>query len=195
MGVEPAELSSEIRAQLASNDVRVRWLVDGTAYVLPEAGGWLVLGEDVVVDEAIRPFLPNPTLTSSGQRLYRLPNQTLVTDNLAFFAEPLALLDVEIAPLGQNAGQIITLTTHWQMLQPTERPLKIFVHALDANGGLVGQWDGLSVAPTSLRMGDQFMQWHQFAITGENSAVQLLVGVYDGATLDRLGEPVLLPVP
>ena len=80
-------------------------------------------------------------------------------------------------------------------MSQTNRPLKLFVHALDEQGELLGQWDGLSVESTAWQPGDLFVQHHQFAVPSGEAPAQLLIGLYDGQTLDRIGEPLSLPVP
>jgi hypothetical protein len=194
-GMEPAALVPEIRAELVGNDVRVRWLIDGSAFLWPEEGGWLVVGEGIVVAEAIRPYLPEPIRTAQGQQLYRLPEPPVSDAPVKLFGDILALLKVDFLTKVTAETRAISLMTAWQVGQPTEQPLKIFVHALDADGELLGQWDGLSIEPTSWAAGDQFVQLHQIAWSGENPPVQMLVGVYDGETLLRLGDPFVLPVP
>ncbi len=78
--------------------------------------------------------------------------------------------------------------SYWEVAQATDLPLKLFVHALDANGTLVSQWDGLSIDPTALQPGDRFLQFHQLPVPSTDPA-RLVLGVYDGDTLERLRLP------
>ncbi|MGB4869129.1 MAG: hypothetical protein WBP47_03735, partial [Candidatus Promineifilaceae bacterium] len=80
----------------------------------------------------------------------------------------------------------------WQVAAATERPLKIFVHALDKQGKIIGQWDGLDVDSTSWQPGDVFVQVHRFAVP-ETAVVQAFaIGLYDADTLERLADPIVL---
>ena len=55
----------------------------------------------------------------------------------------------------------------------------------DATGQIISQWDGLSVDPTSLQAGDRFVQRHRLPLPVDPQAT-LVIGVYDGETLQRL---------
>jgi hypothetical protein len=92
---------------------------------------------------------------------------------------------------GQPVNEI-ALITGWRVAQVTERPLKIFVHALDETGQLVGQWDGLDVDPAAWQPGDVFVQLHRFTVPETAVVTSFAIGLYDGATLERLGEPVVV---
>jgi hypothetical protein len=103
------------------------------------------------------------------------------------------LLKGEFLNAGQSGEGQIALLTVWQVLQPTERPLKIFVHALDQQEQIIGQWDGLEIDPASWREGDTFVQLHHFTVEMHQTLTQFSVGVYDGETLQRVGEPFFIP--
>src|SRR5690606_2307643 len=79
----------------------------------------------------------------------------------------------------------IVVLTAWEMEQETDRPLKIFIHALDAGGQLVSQWDGLSVDSESSRAGDRLIQLHRLRLPDGNG-LSIVAGVYDGESLERL---------
>ncbi len=196
LGVEPANLSSPIRAELASNDLRVRWLDNSSVMLWPAKGGWLILGEGEMLDEAIQALLnAELVVESNGQRLYRLHEASLPQAEPYSFAGQLSLLDVDFLPGASNVEPIVTLATMWEVFSPSENPLKIFVHALDEEGQLLSQWDGLAIAPDSWRTGDQFMQLHALSLPGEERPSQFLIGIYDGETLERMGEPINVPAP
>jgi hypothetical protein len=193
LGVQPGELAPAVRGQLAGNDLRVRWLNDGSALLWPAGGGWLVIGDGQEVGEEVRPFLTTTLVVEAdGQRLYRLLDPPVAESSAYSFADQLALLDVQF--LGLENSSELTFTTRWQVLNPTGRPLKIFIHALDEQGQLLGQWDGLSVEASSWQRGDIFVHHHQFALSSAENLTHFLIGLYDGETLERLGEPLLMPV-
>ena len=68
------------------------------------------------------------------------------------------------------------------------------MHLLDADGNILGQWDGLDVAPDKLLPGDLFIQSHELNSAEWAEAVTLSIGLYDGSSLERLGEPVSYPL-
>lgn len=193
LGVEPAELAPAVRAQLAGNDFRVRWLDDGSAMLWPDGGGWLVVGGGQEVNGAIQGT--ELVLEADGQHLYRLAQPPVSASDVYSFADQLSLLDVQFLNFEMADTTEITLTTSWRILKPTNRPLKIFVHALDGQGQLLGQWDGLSAVPATWQPGDRFIQHHHLAVQSGETPAHFLIGLYDGETLDRVGEPLNIPLP
>jgi hypothetical protein len=83
----------------------------------------------------------------------------------------------------------MSILTTWQVGGETIRPLKLFIHALDQSGEIIGQWDGIDVEPTSWQTGDLFVQRHQLILPANSQPDHYLLGVYDGETLARVGQP------
>ena len=189
-GLRPAELDPSLHALLQTNDVVVRWFDARTSLIWPAGNGWLAVA-DQTPDPALQPFWPpEPMIQVGTQSLYRLstPYEVNWEGQSADFAGVITFMgyrSLEAAP-----GEI-SLLTAWQLEEATGQPLKIFVHALDAGGTIVGQWDGLDVEPTSWQAGDIIVQLHRFSVHTD-APLRLMVGLYDGVTLERLAEPVLL---
>lgn len=182
-GLTPGELPAAFKDQLPGNDRRVRWLDDGEALVWSPGGSWLA--SVVHMPQALRDLLPaEPQAVSGGQSLYWLPqppelswaNQAESFGNTLTYRGSTSLLP---------EGDEITLLTAWEVTEASDRPLKIFIHALDATGRIVSQWDGLSVDPQSLEPGDRFVQRHRLPLPDSPQSI-LVAGVYDGTTLERL---------
>lgn len=197
-GIRPMELSPELHAELGTNDVRVRWFDSTTSFIWPASSGWWATDGAQAVDAFLLPFADIATSftdTHDTQQLDRptypppLPwaqNMPIVDTNGAVQAVFLGYDDVQN---GQPANEI-DLITGWRVEQATERPLKIFVHALDEQGELVGQWDGLDVDPITWQPGDVFVQLHRFIVPETAVVKTFAIGLYDGETLARLGEPI-----
>jgi hypothetical protein len=62
---------------------------------------------------------------------------------------------------------------------------------LDESGQIAGQWDGLGVDGATLLPGDRLLHLHRFTVPADQP-VRLVVGLYDGDSLARFGEPVEL---
>ena len=77
-------------------------------------------------------------------------------------------------------------------METSDRPLQIFVHALDDSGAIVAQWDGLHLDPASLRVGDRFAQLHTLALPESDQVAAFALGVYDAETGVRSGSPLPL---
>ena len=190
----PAQLDESLQARLATNDVRVRWFKAATSFIWPAAAGWAVLPEAVEPDPALAAFWPETAvLTANGQQLYQLPSAPALNFSGAAQGMGAVLSFGGVERLLFDAGSVSLLSV-WRVDAATERPLKIFVHALDADGQILGQWDGLDVAPEAWQPGDVFVQLHRFEIARPEALKALSVGVYDGQTLQRLGNPVQFEV-
>lgn len=181
-GLTPGALREELTAQLPGNDRRVRWIDDAEALVWSAGGSWLATA--FAMPDELRRMLPaDPAIVSEQQTLFWLPQPPDLAwaNQAATFGNTLAYRGAQIYPAG---GELILLTA-WDVAQSTGRPLKLFIHARDATGQIISQWDGLSVDPSSLQPGDRFVQRHHLTLP-ESPPVTLVVGVYDGETLERL---------
>ena len=80
------------------------------------------------------------------------------------------------------------LITAWQAEGKPEPPLSIFVHLLDPQGRVAGQFDGLGANPDGLRPGDVLLHVHRFTVAPDAPPDRywLQVGLYDPKTLARL---------
>lgn len=194
-GLRPAELAPELQARPGTNDVRVRWFDGRTSLIWPASGGWWAVSADAPLNPLLQPLVQTAEIFAADdgrQQLLRpiavplvLEGQTVALGETAVF------LGYQTVPHGQLPHEI-SLITGWQVTQATERPLKIFVHALDESGQLLGQWDGLDVDPATWQPGDVFVQLHQFTVPEGTAVHALAIGLYDGATLERLAEPVMM---
>ena len=126
----PADLTLEQHAQLATNDLQVRWFDPATALVWPDsAESWLAVGD----------FEPDPLLADFWREEGDLSNdvvrllrsdafpEALTVQGVAF-GEALTLLDVVVS--AENSDQIAIMSI-WQVEQPLPESLKLFVHATD----------------------------------------------------------------
>lgn len=182
-GLTPAGLADSLSALLPGNDRRVRWLDDAEAVIWSPGGSWLASTFDMPA--ALRELLPAaPTATAGRQSLYWLPQPPDLpwADQAETFGQLLTYQGSLILP---PTGDEITVLTAWEVVESSDRPLKLFVHALDPSGQIAGQWDGLSVDPASLEPGDRFVQRHRLTVPPD-VPITLKVGVYDGETQERL---------
>jgi len=65
--------------------------------------------------------------------------------------------------------------------------LSLFVHLITDEGEMIAGDDGLWLDPYSLQIGDQFVQWHHFAVPADAPAgpYKIRLGVYDPLTGER----------
>jgi hypothetical protein len=193
-GLRPADLEPALHALFQTNDVNVRWFDARTSLIWPAGNGWLAVSGQAP-DPALQTYWPPEKAAQAGdQRLYRLSEPPAFD----WDGHP-AELGGSVTFLGYRFLEMvpgeISLLTAWRVSETSDRPLKIFVHALDEDGMIAGQWDGLDVRATSWQPGDIFIQWHRFPVPPTAEPLHLVVGMYDGATLERLAEPLPLEQP
>lgn len=192
-GLRPMDLAAELNGRFTTNDVRVRWIEADSSFIWPAHGG--LLATNASPPPALAPFWPQTAVvTADEQTLIELPPAPMLAwaVEAITFDETITFLGAQRVPAA--AGEVALLTA-WRVAARTERPLQLFVHALDADGEIVTQWDGLDVEPTSWLPGDVFVQLHTLSLPESNAAVRLVAGVYDRETLVRLGEPVVVGEP
>jgi hypothetical protein len=87
--------------------------------------------------------------------------------------------------LGGDSSKIVLQTT-WRQDGPPQS-LKIFVHALDQDGRIVAQWDGLGAAWEGWLEGDRLYQIHELNLPEEASGkvLKLVTGLYNPQTGGR----------
>ena len=185
-GLTPAELDNDLSGLLGGNDRQVRWLNDAEGLVWAAAGSWLAT--KYKMPDELRSLMPlEPVASIDGQALYwldRMPSLPWVSQ-MNSFGKALAFQGSQFI---ENSATDVVIMTAWEVEETTDRPLKIFIHAIDDTGQIGSQWDGLSVDPISLRIGDRFIQLHRMAKPPGN-ATSFFVGVYDAETMERLKLP------
>lgn len=103
------------------------------------------------------------------------------------------LAGAEFAPR-RRAGETQPVTLHWYASEAVPIDYTVFVHLRDSDGRLVAQADGPPLDgwyPTSWwTAGEWVADEHAFALPAETppGAYQLVVGLYDPATGERLGD-------
>lgn len=126
-------------------------------------------------------------LTIATWTLWYCNGATPIT--LAQFAEGIDLLGATHPVVVRDR---LHLTLFWQGRQPIPRDYTVFLHLVDANGQMVGQWDQLPAAGVALTTTWQPQQvivddyQIPFQLTGASAPYQLLVGLYDPTTGQRL---------
>lgn len=193
-GATPADVAPAIHERFNTNDVRIRWLDVEQSLVFPPDGGWLVArgAPALWIEDPALPTLEVPE-RFADQLLYRLPQAPEIAWDGAGSLHGFGLVF-----LGQEGptktDQLISLMTAWRVEETTDRPLQIFVHALDKTGQISGQWDGLGIDPGSWQVGDVFIQRHEIEVPAGQMPTSISIGVYDRESGERLGEPTRYPL-
>ena len=168
---------------------QARWVQEGMAVILPSTTpATLFVPEFAPLDPLLfdrlqlDPNRPNfRTTTHPSFAAYSLPMTTTIP-LLAMpvtFGEQLTLLGVERVP-----NQPILLS-YWRVERELSADLTLFVHAVAELGDPpLAQDDRLSAMPTTLRVGDQFIQLHRWV--DPNVPYQLMLGAYTRDDQQRL---------
>lgn len=195
-GLEPADLAPELRERLTGNQWQVRWVDGRNALLWPKNDGYLAIAKDEPIDEELQSYLAEQELVeqTAEQSLYELTTPlTSQGENPHPFANLLTLQKASYTITEENDVSEIEFLTTWGVLAETSQSIKIFIHAINEREEIVAQWDGLAVEPTSWRDGDLFIHAHHLTLPEGESPNHFLIGIYDGETLDRLGEPMVVP--
>jgi hypothetical protein len=185
-GARPGNLAPGLADLWPSNDLRPRWFAAASSLIWPGDGGWLVVDGERPFYPALAALWPEQPLAVSGdQALYRLPPPPQL---------PWATAAADFGPLTFLGWQPVEsgLLTAWRVEAETKRPLKLFVHMLDEADEIITQWDGLELDPASWQPGDLLVQAHVWAGWDAAAGHALRLGVYDGETGERTGEPLLI---
>jgi hypothetical protein len=111
------------------------------------------------------------------------------------FGQELRLLGYDAVPSEQG----LELVTYWRVLAPPAAPRRLFLHLVDAGGGVLAQDDGLDAPAAHWRTGDLIAQRLSLPLPPAE-AVGLRLGVYQPGTPLRLQTPdgtdaLALPLP
>jgi hypothetical protein len=211
-GVAYEDINPDLLATWSTRRVNKRWFDARLCLVIPPGPVWLF--SDVSLDPALaalsgltdergqtRYLDLQPTFDARLERMSRAawispalsPSESDPSTPLPLPASfgPLTLSGYELLDGEREPGAEITLITAWQVQERPEPPLSIFVHLLDPQGGLRGQFDGLGANPDSLRVGDVLLHVHRFTIAPDAPPGRywLQLGLYNPQTMARL--PVL----
>ncbi|MCB0035458.1 MAG: hypothetical protein KDE51_15605, partial [Anaerolineales bacterium] len=158
-----------------------RWVQNHRALVLPAAEGLFYVPEFAP---------PHPLLFEliAAEPLYRSD----AYPSFAVYALPAELPIELIEPLEMahpSGGRVsllgyqfeaaegeLHLLTYWRVEQPVPWDTSTFLHALDAEGQVMAQYDGLDAAASTLQAGDRFVQLHTLPAGLE--ATKLALGMY-----------------
>ncbi len=124
------------------------------------------------------------------ERSYALPEMGRALE--AELGEAVALLGYDVTDLGSSA---VGLTLYWRSLREVDQDYTVFLHALAADGRLVGQADSMpqgGAYPTSLwAAGEVIADPYRIPVGPEAlSPLSFRVGMYVPTTGEQLGEAV-----
>jgi MFS family permease len=213
-GIAFEELEPHFLDTFATRRVDKRWFDARSCLVIPPGSTWLFVGPDTPLDPALAErsglasggslaghfdLRPAWDAYAYGERLETLAwiSPALVSSNSdplepvalpASFGDQLAFVGYELLSDEASAGAEIALITAWQVERKPEPPLALFVHLLNSQGHIAGQYDGLGANPDGLYQGDVLLHVHRFKVipNATPGAYWLQVGLYDPETRTRL---------
>jgi hypothetical protein len=124
--------------------------------------------------------------------LYQLPAPPVIDPQVAAgaaFDDQLHFLGYSLPGRSETCrDDTCRLLTYWQVQNPDQAPLRIFLHAVDDEGNLIAQDDGLDAPSPYWQTGDILLQAHDLQLDS-TKATELRLGVYESQT----GRRLLLP--
>jgi hypothetical protein len=159
---------------------------------------WLQDGNQITIEGAsIAPAEPKARAPS---RRYDLGSTAHVEH--VRFGRALRLVGYDLPAERATPGEALPLTLYWQASAKLGRDYTVFVHLLDATGGIAAQWDAMprenTFVTTAWPVGEIVDDPHPVPLPEEmtSGTYRIALGVYDRPTGDRLpaygpdGEPV-----
>jgi hypothetical protein len=110
----------------------------------------------------------------------------------AVLGDGVRLLGYDLPSEEIQAGGVVDLTLYWQCVEEMDTSYTVFVHVLDSEGTMVGQWDSMPQAgnlPTAVWVpGEVIADAYEVPVVPEADpgSYTLVVGMYDGGTGQRL---------
>jgi hypothetical protein len=189
-GLQMDEIDADDYAFLKTNDVTGRWFDLNQSLILPaDDNVWLARGLDQVPPAQLASYLEGNidiVASSADYELARYELPALAADELAEFVlgdGRVLLHQVEISEVNDSR---MTVVTRWEQIGDPH-PIKIFIHAIDPDGRLVTQWDGLGANWQGWLSGDTLVQVHTITWPDDvpDGSIQLKIGLYDSQTGQR----------
>jgi hypothetical protein len=200
---------------LGTNQLRLRKFDVSSAVIAPPGSSWLAISDQQVINPELAHLFAGveaaahfQTTTEHApyslyqfdlhQRLSQTAQQSEQTVFVSSTLQPVSV-PVQFGEIVQLIGYSIktsqppastAIVTYWQVLQPIDAPLRLFVHALDANGQIAAQDDRLDVPSKGWRSGDLIAQVSRLSLPADAGPVWIEAGWYDPESGERL--PVLL---
>jgi hypothetical protein len=144
-----------------------------------------------VVDDLGQPAGDNVRLGQVVMRS-RTPSDVLAKTVAARFADGRLLLNgYDLSSTTIHPGETLSVTLHWQAIQPPSTSLHVFVHLLDEEGQLIAQHDGpprLGLYPTwAWTSQETIVDVHPVQIPAAvEGVIRVSVGLYSPASLERI---------
>ena len=120
---------------------------------------------------------------------------------MASLGASVELVGYDLAEVIRAPGSPVALTLHWHALQTPDRNYHVFVHLLDADGGILAQDDGPPAGgqvPTLGWLPGEYVQDPrrlELPFDAPEGVYRLRVGLYDPVTQERPVEGVYLDTP
>jgi hypothetical protein len=104
------------------------------------------------------------------------------------FGNVLDFLGYRLSYSPTEGGSDLILVTYWRVRECPEGDMSIFVHLVDDEDKILGQYDGLDVPSAGWYPGDVLVQNHPLSMmAGKSSDVrQVKIGLYVPETMDRV---------
>ncbi len=189
-GVQPDEIAPQDYARLQSNDVTSRWFDPAQSLLRPSGENRYVIVGGTIHSLIAAQIAAYESIAANDQyAIYRLPPHDTSPIRLTTFRQDggeIGFAGGEVVGDTAVSGQTLSLVTHWRQ-EADPRPVKIFIHLLDADGRIAAQWDGLGAIWQGWRPGDQLQQIHDVPLPADlpPGSYEIRAGLYHPDTGQR----------
>ena len=189
-GMQMDELPPAIFERLGGNDLRPRWVDPAQSLIIPGGGaGFLARPSQM----ALNPYLAQASegllseiSVDDGISLGGYNSRSFQESESARFSSGDGRIALLHAAVVEKNGSEMVLQTTWRQ-QGSPQQLQIFIHAVDEDGRIVAQWDGLGAAWEGWRAGDTLLHVHELTLPENETdgALTIVTGLYNPQTGER----------
>jgi hypothetical protein len=171
--------------------------------ILPLQNGALRIVRPTILplDPALEALLASWGAVVAANDQFTITDLRLGADEIVFDQAIGETFGDEINLMGYSAESCqpntpCAITTYWRVERTPSEPRSLFLHALDTDGALIAQDDGLDVPTAQWQPGDIIIKQHTITVL-DDVPVAFSIGVYQPQTFQRLftgsgGDAVLL---
>jgi hypothetical protein len=196
-------IDPDMEARLGSRNIQGRQFDVTSSLIAPPGEAWYAVAENQAPAAEFAAWFAKAQPLGEGRTIAENPPYRLYRFNLAErvqqaaqqaeqttakaklpvkFGDGAELLGYQLTP----AAGGVTLLTFWRAGEDVGAPLKLFVHALDANGSIMAQDDRLDVPAELWRPGDWIVQVSQLVLPAGARPAAIAIGLYNPDTGARL---------
>jgi hypothetical protein len=196
-------IDPEVETRLKSRNVQGRQFDVTSALIAPPGEAWYAIAENQTPAPEFAAWFDQSQSLGEGRTIAENPPYRLYRFNLAERVQQAAqqseqaIIDAALPVKFDDTAELmayqltptadgLTLLTYWRTGEHIQSPLKLFVHALSAEGSIVAQDDRLDAPAELWHAGDWIVQINRVSLPPAAPPVTIAIGLYNPETNARL---------